>query len=424
MLEGFETQPAVEPSAPQPQPEPTDPLPQEQPAPAPQPPLTQPPLTQPPQTPVTASSAVTAKVADDGVQPAGCATCGGFHNHVDGPAFHASFGCADGSCIPGRQPCYPPANPCNTVCGEFLHNLYQCLCCPDPCYQPRWEPAANASFFADYARPWTVTRLRYDNLTNLIRPDRNQFFLKQTGNLKRPFPINGVSFRSDPSVNLQQLSLYQEAAGEKGSMFIEIPYRQLDPLYSPTQAGFSDLNFGLKSLLFDCELLQIGFQFRTFTPTGNAGRGLGTGHFSLDPSLTASLKLTPDTYFQAQLGNWIPLGGTDRIAGGVLYWFSSLNQVVCRFTPDSPLIATLEMDGWSFENGGFTRPVVIPGFVPGKGKSAAIQTSGGGVSYFNIGPGLRMSICNRLDFGGAVTWSTTTAHWADPWFRFEVRFLF
>ena len=28
------------------------------------------------------------------------------------------------------------------------------------------------------------------------------------------------------------------------------------------------------------------------------------------------------------------------------------------------------------------------------------------MSYFNIGPGLRQSICNRLDFGGAITWAT------------------
>ena len=36
----------------------------------------------------------------------------------------------------------------------------------------------------------------------------------------------------------------------------------------------------------------------------------------------------------------------------------SLNQVLWYTTPDSPLIATLEMDGWSFENGGYTRRVI------------------------------------------------------------------
>ena len=46
------------------------------------------------------------------------------------------------------------------------------------------------------------------------------------------------------------------------------------------------------------------------------------------------------------------------------------------------------------------------------------------MTYFNIGPGLRQSVCNRLDFGGAITWATSVGHWAQPWFRFEARFLF
>ena len=85
-----------------------------------------------------------------------------------------------------------PANDCNTVIGAFLTNLYQCLCCPDPCYQPAWEPAANASFFADYARPRTVTRLRYDNLEAMTRPDRNQFLINQ---------VKPAATRTSPIVN-------------------------------------------------------------------------------------------------------------------------------------------------------------------------------------------------------------------------------
>ncbi len=151
------------------------------------------------------------------------------------------------------------------------------------------------------------------------------------------------------------------------------------------------------------------------------GSGLGTGHFSLDPSILMSLKLGPETYFQGQFGNWIPIGGTtvDKVnyAGGIFYWLMSLNQVLWYPRADSPLIATLEMDGWSFENGGFTNQVL-------PGKNSQIFMKGGGVSYFNIGPGLRQSICNRLDVGAAITFATSTIHWAQPWFRFEVRFLF
>jgi hypothetical protein len=278
-------------------------------------------------------------------------------------------------------------------------------------------PAANASFFADYARPRTVTRIRYDNLENMTRPDRNQFFLN---NVNPAFKKNGFPYR--PIARLQQVSLYQEAAGERGSFFVEYPYRQINESWAPTQAGFGDVNFGAKSLLFDCEMLQVTFQMRTYMPSGNFTNNLGTGQFVVDPSILTSLKLSDGTYFQGQFGNWVPLGGpggNSKIAGGVFYWLMSLNQVLWRVTPDSPLIATLEMDGWSFENGGFT-PRIKP-----RGVLANPFPDGGGVSYFNIGPGLRQSICDRLDFGGAITWATNAAaHWAQPWFRFEVRFLF
>jgi hypothetical protein len=352
---------------------------------------------------------------DGQVARTGCSTCGGYHTLDSGPAFHESMGCDGGSCIPGRKPCYPPASSSNTFIGAFCQNLYQCLCCPDPCYQPQWVPAANASLFADYARPRTVTRLRYDNLQDMTRPDQNQFWI-QGVSLTRTNPNHPRSL-TNPFARIQQFYLYQEVAGPKGSFFIEYPYRQINQSWAPTQAGFGNLNFGIKSLMFDCELLQVAFQFRTYTPTGNASLNLGNGLFALDPSILAALKLGPETYFQAQFGNWIPLGGNSKLAGGMFYSLMSLNHVVAYVTPDSPLIATLEMDAWSFENGGYTA-----GISP-SGKSIIVE-KGGGSSYFNIGPGLRQSICNRVDLGAAITWATSTAHWAQPWFRFEARFLF
>jgi len=354
---------------------------------------------------------------DGQVEQSSCATCGGFHGHLDGHVFTCQAGCASGNCIPGRQPCNLPLNECDTVVGSFLTNLYQCICCPDPCYEPKWEPAAYASLFADYARPRTVTRLRYDNLEDMTQPDRNQFWINNVTPSRLPRkPISNLFAR------LQQVYLYQEAAGPHGSLFVEYPYRQINQSWAPTQAGFGDVNFGIKSLLFDCEMLQIAFQLRTFMPSGNFKDNLGNGQFAIDPSILTSLKLGPETYFQGQFGNWVPLGGPggqSRIAGGIFYWFMSLNQVLCCLTPDSPLIATLEMDGWSFQNGGFIPTILPSGNIPHP------IPHDSGISYFNIGPGLRQSICNRVDFGGAITWATNSAaHWAQPWFRFEVRFLF
>jgi hypothetical protein len=356
--------------------------------------------------------AIPPQAEDDQVEQVECSTCGGYHGSSGGGAFHARMGCADGMCIPGRQPCAPDKE-CNTIIGAFLNNMYQELCCPDPCYQPKWEPAAFASFFADYARPRTVTRIRYDNLENMEKPDRNQFWIKSSSmmNFKNHLII--------PKMRLQQVYLYQEIAAGNGSFFVEIPYRQINPNFMPSQSGFSDINFGIKSMFYDHELLQLSTQFRTYTPSGNFQNNLGTGNFALDPSIMGSLKLGSDTYFQAQFGNWIPLGGS-KLSGGIFYGLMSVNQVLWYPRQDSPLIATLEMDFWAFENGGYTNAINT-----GRDHTGAAQVfEKGGVAYFNIGPGLRQSICNKLDVGGAITFATASPHWAQPWFRFEVRFLF
>jgi len=40
--------------------------------------------------------------------------------------------------------------------------LYESLCCPDPCYQPKWMPLADSAFFTDSARPVSHSRLRWE----------------------------------------------------------------------------------------------------------------------------------------------------------------------------------------------------------------------------------------------------------------------
>jgi hypothetical protein len=364
-----------------------------------------------------ADERMSAKTADDDFERAGCSTCGGFHSSTDGSIFHNSI-TGGTQCVPGQEACDPPDG--DTIFGALISNVYQILNCKDPCYEPTWEPGAYASVFVDYARPRTVTRFRYDNLQDMTIPDRNTYFLSQT---QPSFPSSftnrhGVPYRTDPSVYLQQGYYYQEVAAGRGSFFMEVPYRSVNPLFSPGQAGFSDINFGIKTMWVDSELWTLSFQFRTYTPSGDASHGLGSGHFSLDPSLLSSVKLAPDTYLQTQLGNWIPLAGNPQLSGGIFYFYNSLNQVLWRITPDIPIIGMLEMDGWSFENGGYTIPIKRPHY------GSIAERAIGGVDYFNIGPGLRVALGKAVDVGGALTWATTANHWASPWFRLEVRFLF
>ena len=358
---------------------------------------------------------------DEGVGTAQCTTCGRgllatdpFTLGTDGQPKCAS--CGGPGCVPGRKGCNHIE--AHTMVGRFFGALYECLCCPDPCYQPSWIPEANAAFFQEFARPQTMTRIRDDNGIDMVLMDRAEFFWAQdngkgagppaptftphhtattpTTTTTRVFtppgrppgltgPVSaGAVFGRPPglgtvaaarahphaihsaaashnllaqtSLNYNQLSLYQEVATARASFFVEIPYRYVAPALSPTAAGFSDMNLGTKSLLLDCELLQLTFQFKTFLPVGNPLNGLGTGHVSLEPSLLASLRLTPSAYMQGQVAEWIPLGGDPNYAGSLIHYHTSLNQVLYRLTPDSPLIGTMEFNGWSFQGGGYTDP--------------------------------------------------------------------
>src|SRR5262249_42314272 len=154
----------------------------------------------------------------------------------------------------------------------------------------------------------------------------------------------------------------------------------LDPERNPHAGGFSDMNVGAKTLIFDCELLQIATQFRTYLPVGNFGKGLGNGHVSLEPSLLFAVKLAHDTYLQGQIAEWIPIGGDNDFQGSILHWSLSLNQVLCRILPDVPLIGTLELDGHSFQDGAFTDPLRGP-----------FQKSSDD-TYLTLGPGLRLVV--------------------------------
>jgi hypothetical protein len=425
---------------------------------------------------------------DPVLERASCLSCGA---PILGGMSHTCPDCDSGGCVPGQPPCYPIE--AHTLAGRFLANLHDILNCPDPCYSPSWVPEANASFFTDFPRPKTLTRLRFDGGWDMVDPDRAEFFWARadgkgagpkfegvrhhpsspghaghptprppperppgiggptpggvTGNPPgRPPGIGGPTpggvtgnppgrppglgnpsrpghrpthphaprptvLKFWPAINFAQLYLYTEMAAERGSFFIEIPYRSWSAFSGGGAAGFSDLNVGTKSVLLDSELLLVTFQFKTYIPTGSAGAGLGTGHTALEPSLISALKLTPDAYLQSQLAQWVPIGGDPHYQGGVLHYHFSLNQTLYRIAPDAPLIGTFEFSGWSFQNGHYTDPYT--------GTKGA-----GGDSYFSIGPGLRQALGPKFDCGVGTAFALSEPHWANQLLRVELRLLY
>lgn len=340
-----------------------------------------------------------------GILQTGCSSCGAGILGASGPSYLSSGGCSDGSCEGG---CFPGRKNCTECVGtncvsRMFCAFHDCLCCPDPCYEGRWIAAANSAFFVDGARPVSQMRLRWDYGNNLVLPDRSEYFWGKIGGGRGPS-------KPETRVNYSQLTIYNEAATERFSVFTEMPYLSLNNSVNPGAAGFGDLKVGTKSMLLDCELIQLSFQFTTSIPVGNSTKGLGTGHVSLEPSLIAAIKLYPDTYLQAQISQWCPIAGSD-FAGGVLHYHFSLNHVICRPVGDTQLVGTLEFNGYSFESGAYTDPVL--------GRQAST-----GTTYASIGPGIRYIICDKVDFGFGAAFAVTDPHFANQLFRTEFRWRF
>src|SRR5262249_43424073 len=236
-------------------------------------------------------------LVDPSIQQAGCLGCGG---GVGGSPVGCNTclgeGCDGPRCVPGRMECCEPCEATNCF-GRIWCGL-TAMCCPDPCYQPCYIPAADAAFFQDSAKPVSRTTLRWDAGVNGTTPDRAEVFWSRIGS---PGPPNPES-----SVDWYELRQYTEIASQRFSFFIYMPYRSLDPTNNPHAAGFGNLTLGTKSMMVDSEILLLTFQFKTFIPTANPRKGIDNGHTTLEPSMLATLKVMPDTYIQAQVAEWIP----------------------------------------------------------------------------------------------------------------------
>src|SRR5262249_47232804 len=141
--------------------------------------------------------------------------------------------------------------------------------------------AASNVGYIDSAIPQTQFRLRYDAAYRDNRPDRAEFFYPKCGCLPGgPGPL-GV----ETSVDYQDIRSYAEYAfNSRLSAFLEVPVRFINPQQNGNHAGLGDIEFGFKgALIADCDRY-LTFQLRTFTPTGDGRKGLGTEHYSLEPA--------------------------------------------------------------------------------------------------------------------------------------------
>jgi hypothetical protein len=379
----------------------------------------------------------------DGILQTGCSTCGNglLAPPSGGGGCAGCGGCGSGDCASG---CYPGRTPCdccccgNTCVGRFFCGLYQCICCPDPCYDPpHWLAVADSAFFVPAARPITQTRLRWDSMFDIQHIDRAEYIWAKEGlSPVQLGPTNCVTNVTGKgpmcvaqSVDIEQLSLYTEAAAGPFGAFVEIPYEEVEPEAASINAalmpsgmgccqhsGFADMNAGFKSLLLDCELIQFTFQFTTYIPIGQTGKGLGTGHTSLEPAFLMAIKLGPCTYLQLETAYWIPIHGDQVYATEIFHSHASINHILWHPCHDFQIIGTAEVNEWTMDGGAYTATDILIGGAP-----VSVSASD---TIVSAGPGIRAVLCDKIDLGVGSAFSLTGQRWAREDIRAELRLRF
>jgi hypothetical protein len=260
--------------------------------------------------------------------------------------------------------------------------------------------------YIDSALPRNTFRLRFDAAYDFERPTRAEFFWARTVNPGVPRPETRVDY--------QDLSSYLEVlVAPRLSLFVEGPYRFLNPQVNANTSGFSDMNAGFKWAFVDLPAWTATFQLRTYIPTGDAARGLGTNHVSLEPALLVNRCVSDKFRLEGELRNWAPIGGTD-FAGDIIRY--GLGASYGRRNPDG-FWATpvLEFVGWTVL-GGKESVAQSPTLF-------AVQSAAGN-TIVNMKVGLRFGFGTRTDFYAGYGRALTGATWYTDTFRVEFRLLF
>jgi hypothetical protein len=259
--------------------------------------------------------------------------------------------------------------------------------------------------YIDPAIPDNLIRFRLDAADDNFRPTRADFFWSIG-----PPRGNGPAI-PESAVDYQDVSVYFETLlTPKLSIFAEVPARFLDPEQNPNTAGMGDMNAGVKLALIDHEDLVTSFQLRTYAPSGDADRGLGNDHASLEPALLVYKPLGERIGLEGELRDWIPIGGTELAGNIVRYGVGLHYDLICGETWQ--LVPVAEFVGWTVLDGGVSIPQPIG---PPTIESAA------GDTIVNAKLGARLKFAEPFDLYAGYGRPLTGDQWYEHIFRVELR---
>lgn len=262
--------------------------------------------------------------------------------------------------------------------------------------------------YIDTAIPMDQLRVRFDAGYGVNRPSRAEFFWPAK-------TAPGPGLLGETNVDYQEYSLYYEYAPRRTfSLFIDAPFRVIDPAVNANTGGLSDMNAGFKWALASTSDSVTTFQWRTYAPTGDGDRGLGNNHVSLEPALLHYHRLSERLVLEAELRDWIPVGGASGVQGNIIRYGVGLGYTVAqgsrfRLTP------ICEVVGWTVLGGAQN--------VPAPPNMVAIESAAGD-TIVNLKAGVRTTIGCWNDFYVGYGRALTGDVWYEDIVRCELRHRF
>jgi hypothetical protein len=278
----------------------------------------------------------------------------------------------------------------------------------------------------------TKIRVRFDAGYGMESPDRAEFFYGKCG-CYRTLPTSNAAY--DPNapgpgpgvvtnLNFGELRVLGEyAPSSKFSFFGELPFRFLRPdTFAPgtgsfgSQNGIADLKLGAKAALISTPQRQLTAMLQFGTRTGDASKGLGTNHGTVEPSLLYEESPNDRFSIEAEFGDVIPTSGSagiptssaDQFSSSVIYYGVGPSYEVYR-TPSFTVAPVVELVGWH----------VVGGF-----QTSATDAAVGGWDIVNLKFGARVGLRDGSSIYVGYGHALTKDNWYDNIVRFEYRMPF
>jgi len=277
-------------------------------------------------------------------------------------------------------------------------------------------------------------RVRFDAGFGNDVPDRAEFFYAQCGCNGGGAPGPGAPGAGDlvTKLRFQQLAIEGQYAFKRRngdsriSVFAAIPVRFVQPQsflgasFKPpvsntfqSASGLSDVRVGVKAAIFSDIDTTLSAQVQGFFKTGDAKKGLGTDHGSIEFAMLLNRRFADQFGLEAQIGDWHPTGGSASngvsYSGDVFFWgigpsYEIINTGRVTFAP------VVEFVSWR----------VLGGLQQNQGA----LTPADGTNIFNVKVGARTTIDNRSSIYVGYGHALTNAVWYSDIIRVEYRYSF